>query len=146
MGSIVGVALVLPFLARRYSKTNGSLTGASPYLMKALGQSALWGAGLSTILGAARVAQLHSSLTDDEFSYGMQDRAYRLHYNQGQNRCDLLSEVGMAVGGTAALIFVSPAAAVVLGGAAAGAACGVLAHVATYNATADADVTVPKES
>ena len=61
----------------------------------------------------------------------MQDRAYRLHYNLGQRRVDFLSEAGMAVGGTAALIFVSPAAAVVLGGAAAGAAVGVLAHVAT---------------
>lgn len=46
---------------------------------------------------------------------------------------NLFSEAGMALGGTAALIFVSPAAAVVLGGAAVGAAGGVLAHVATMS-------------
>jgi len=132
VGSIVGVAVVVPLAARKYSKSHaGSLAGSSPLLLRAMATSALWGTALSTLIGGGRVVQLHSTLTPEDFADGMQDRAYRLHYNKGQRRVDLFSEAGMAVGGTAALIFVSPAAAVVAGGAAAGAAAGMLAHTAT---------------
>jgi Protein of unknown function (DUF1757) len=133
-GSLIGAAVVVPLAARKYSKAHaGSLAGAGPLLMRAMASSALWGTAISSLIGGARVVQLSNSLTPEEFSDGMQDRAYRLHYNRGQQRVDLFSEAGMAVGGTAALVLVSPAAAVVLGGAAAGAAAGVLAHIATYS-------------
>ena len=127
-GSVVGVAAVVPFVAwrqKKISRLEGSAArSAGTLLLRALGKSAVWGTGISALLGAARIASM------EDKAGGLQDRAYRLHYNQGQRRTDLFSEVGMALGGTAA-IFVSPVAAVVLGGAAAGSALGVLAHVAT---------------
>jgi hypothetical protein len=131
-GSIIGAVIVLPLVARRYSKLHsGSLVGSGPLLMRAMAASALWGTALSSLVGAARVVQLGSTLSPTEFADGMQDRAYRLHYNRGQQRVDFFSEAGMAVGGTAALVLVSPAAAVVLGGSAVGAAVGVIVHTAT---------------
>jgi hypothetical protein len=124
-GSVVGVAAVVPFVAWRLRRTSGfSQGGSAEGLLRALGKSAVWGTGITALLGAARIA------TTEDLAGGLQDRAYRLHYNKGQRRTDLFSEIGMALGGTAAM-FVSPAAAVVLGGAAAGSALGVLAHVAT---------------
>ena len=123
-GSVVGVGLVVPALALRHRRASGgSLTDAAPRLLKALGTSALVGTCICASMGAARIA----SLPAEERADGLQDRAYCLHFNKGQQRVDLLSQIGMAVGGTAAMYFVSPAAAIVLGGAAAG----VLAHVAT---------------
>ncbi|KAL4528991.1 hypothetical protein Ndes2437A_g03516 [Nannochloris sp. 'desiccata'] len=104
-GSIVGAAVVLPLAARKYFKSHaGSLAGSGPLLMRAMATSALWGTAFSSVIGGARVVQLHSTLTPQEFADGMQDRAYRLHYNRGQQRVDFFSEAGMAVGGTAALI------------------------------------------
>jgi hypothetical protein len=125
-GSVIGVALVVPAVAWRRGRSAGTLAGAGPALLKALGTSALVGTGVAGALGVAMIA----SIPSDERAAGLQDRAYRLHWNRAQNRTDLFSEVGMALGGTAAL-FVSPAAAVVVGGAAAGSAVGVLLHTAT---------------
>jgi hypothetical protein len=70
---------------------------------------------------------------------GFEDRAYRLHYNTNQNRCDDFSAVGALFGLAAAAVLVprgggSAASAYglsLLGGAAAGCAAGVAAHVAT---------------
>ncbi|KAL4518563.1 hypothetical protein Ndes2437B_g00659 [Nannochloris sp. 'desiccata'] len=91
----------------------------------------LWGTALSSVIGGARVVQVHSTLTPQKSADGTQDRAYHLHYSRGQQRGDFFSEAGIALGGTAALISVSPAAAVVAGRAAAGAVAGMLAHTAT---------------
>ena len=55
--------MVLPIAARRYVKANGSLAGAAPNLLSAIAASALWGMGITTAIGAARVAQLGNSLT-----------------------------------------------------------------------------------
>ena len=131
LGSVVGTAIVAPLAARRLKKNNGSLAGAGPTVLRAVATAALTGAALSAAIGAARVSSLKSSLSDDDFATGMQDRAYRLHYNRGQVRTDLFCEVGMAVGGTAAMLAVSPAAWCVLGGAAMGSVGGLLAHVVT---------------
>ena len=65
---------------------------------------------------------------------GIQDRVYRLHFNEGQNRVDKFA----GVGGTAGLLaaaFTSPKPTLlpVLGGLGAGAALGVAAHAATRN-------------
>jgi hypothetical protein len=80
---------------------------------------------LAVALCAARLA------SSPDFKAGVEDRAYRLHYNQGQNRVDLFSKVGTAVGGTAALLFLPASAAAVVSAGAAGAAFGVLAHIAS---------------
>lgn len=71
-GALVGVAVVIPIVARRHFKANGSLAGATPNLLSAVAASVLWGAGLSTVIGAGRVAQLGSTLTPKEFEEGMQ--------------------------------------------------------------------------
>lgn len=134
-GSVIGIGVVVPIVARRFSRTHGgSLAGAGPTVLRAAAAAGLVGAALSTAMGAARVGSLSSSLSADDFAAGMQDRAYRLHYNRGQLRTDLFCEVGMAVGGTAAMLAVSPAAWCVLGGAAVGTFGGLLAHAATAKA------------
>jgi hypothetical protein len=134
LGSVIGTAIVVPIVARRYSKAHGSLAGAGPRVLRAAATAALAGVALSAAVGSARVGSLKRSLSDEDFTTGMQDRAYRLHYNRGQVRTDLFCELGMAVGGTAAMLAVSPAAWCVLGGAAVGTVGGLLAHAATYKA------------
>ena len=116
VGALVGTVLVGPLTAYRHSRKAGSLAGAGNPVLKAVGTSALVGLSATTLLGIARITNLHMTLSPQEFADGMQDRAYRLHYNSGQRRTDLFSELGMAIGATGALLFVSPAAAVVLGG------------------------------
>lgn len=125
MGAVVGLALVAPITIYR--------RGFEPHgLLKTLGTTCLATTTAALLLGAGRVA----SIPADERPAGLQDRAYRLHYNKGQNRVDLFGEIGMAIGGSAAMMFVSPAVLVVLGGAAAGSAVGVLTHVATNKSEA----------
>lgn len=69
----------------------------------------------------------------DDVKSALEDRAYRLHYNKSQSRVDLFAQAGMALCGTFAAMALAPTAAVVLSGASAGAALGVLGHVATYS-------------
>jgi hypothetical protein len=72
-----------------------------------------------------------ASIANDDFKGGVEDRAYRLHYNKGQNRVDRFSHIGTALGGTAALLFLPASAVAVVAGGAAGSAAGVVAHVVT---------------
>eukprot|EP00877_Chromochloris_zofingiensis_P012775 jgi/Chrzof1/7751/Cz02g35130.t1 len=83
-GSIIGVGIVAPILAYR----QGSLDLA--LLTRAAGRGALWGTAATAVLGALKISQ-----TDQE---GLEDRVYRLHYNEGQNRTDLFAQVGAVVG------------------------------------------------
>lgn len=124
VGSLVGLAIITPARLYRY--------GAEPKgILRTLGKVSLLTTSLALLLGAGKVA----SIPADERAVGLQDRAYRLHYNRGQNRVDLFSEIGMALGATGAMFLVSPAALVVLGGSAAGSAVGLLAHAATNTST-----------
>ena len=60
------------------------------------------------------------------------DRAYRLHYNAGQNRADSFASLGAVAGlGWAASIVRPTMLKQWVGAAAFGAGCGILAHVAT---------------
>lgn len=126
LGSVLGIGIVSPITYYRLRRRTGGAVGLA-VILTAVGRSAVAGVGLATVLGAVRVATIPTS----ERAAGLQDRAYRLHYNAGQNRTDTFAELGMAIGGTASMLFVSPAAAVVLGGAAVGAAAGIVTHVAT---------------
>ena len=126
MGSVLGVAIVSPITYYRLRRRAGGSVGLTP-ILTAVGGTAIAGMVTAAVLGAFKVATIPSN----ERAAGLQDRAYRLHYNSGQNRTDTFAELGMAVGGTASLVFVSPAAAVVLGGAALGAVAGIVTHVAT---------------
>ncbi|KAF6265351.1 hypothetical protein COO60DRAFT_1041021 [Scenedesmus sp. NREL 46B-D3] len=66
---------------------------------------------------------------------GLEDRAYRLHYNQGQNRTDVFAQAGAVAGlaaGAALLRGAANASALhYLGCSSAGAASGILLHVLT---------------
>lgn len=77
--------------------------------------TAPWVAGL---LGGLRVSQLDTD--------GITDRAYRLHFNQGQNRVDLFAQIGSVLGlaAAAALTGLRGPAITCLGGAAAWGRCG----------------------
>ncbi|CAL8462866.1 g2400 [Coccomyxa elongata] len=89
--------------------------------------SALAGTALA---GAAGAAKVYGTNVSDE---GIEDRVYRLHYNAGQNRTDKFAAISGLVGAVAtAGLLDTRNPRLLLGGAAAGAAMGVLAHVATY--------------
>lgn len=96
-------------------------------LLSSISKSALVGFAFATVAGLLKISQLPA----DERASGLQDRAYRLHYNKSQNRTDLFSRFGAAAGGTASLIFVSPSIWHVLGGAAVGSTSGIIMHVLT---------------
>ena len=64
---------------------------------------------------------------------GIQDRVYRLHYNEGQNRTDTFSRVGTVAGAAAAAAKFGVGGTALIGGAAFGTSLAVLAHVASYD-------------
>ena len=96
-------------------------------MFQLLGTSAVGGIVFALGMGLLKVSKIPA----DEMSDGMQDRAYRLHYNEGQNQVDKLSRIGM-VGGGLVSSFMTPgphSTRSVLGGAALGSACGVFTFV-----------------
>lgn len=121
-GSVVGVLGVIPVAAFR------NVENRNPQrMLQILGTSAVGGILFALGMGLLKVSKIPA----DEMSDGMQDRAYRLHYNEGQNQVDKLSRIGM-VGGGLASRFMTPgphSARSMLGGAAFGSACGVFTFV-----------------
>ena len=73
-----------------------------------------------------------ASLPPEDRQYGMDDRAYRIHWNEGQNKVDTASIAGAAVGAALAATAVEATAAVVAGGA----ALGVVGGLGYYAASA----------
>ena len=63
---------------------------------------------------------------------GIQDRVYRLHNNEGQNRTDNFSRIGAVAGAAAAAAKFGVGGTALIGGAAFGTSLAVLAHVASY--------------
>ncbi|KAK9829791.1 hypothetical protein WJX72_007934 [[Myrmecia] bisecta] len=78
LGAVVGTAVVVPITTYRQHKHAGSLTTQSlaPRAMHALARSSVAGVVFAGLLGAARV---WGSGLDES---AIQDRAYRLHYNE----------------------------------------------------------------
>ncbi|KAL4431256.1 hypothetical protein ABPG75_006512 [Micractinium tetrahymenae] len=124
-GGVVGLGAVVPIVAYRQHKKGLGMQEALPTLAASVGKTTLITLALSIALGVGRLASI------EDLKAGVEDRAYRLHYNQGQTRADLFAQVGIVAGSAAAVAFLPATAAVVVGSAAAGAAAGVLAHVAT---------------
>lgn len=83
------------------------------------------GLGLAKIYG--------EPLTSD----GIEDRVYRLHYNQGQNRTDTFSRFGALGGAAAAAARYGVSGNVLISGAAAGTSLAIAAHVATSRQEAE---------
>eukprot|EP00884_Botryococcus_braunii_P015791 jgi/Botrbrau1/2896/Bobra.0036s0038.1 len=128
MGGVLGLGVVVPIVAYRSRKAHGALINSelTPAVLAALAKS---GIGFTTLAGALGAARVFGAGIPEE---GIEDRAYRLHFNQGQNRTDKFSRIGAAFGAAAAAFLASPTPTNILGGAVAGAGVGVLAHVATY--------------
>eukprot|EP00891_Asterochloris_glomerata_P002097 jgi/Astpho2/2097/Aster-00581 len=104
-GSVLGVGVAMPLLARRWRKA-GVLTGE-----RVVGAGLVWG----------------KPLPQD----GIEDRVYRLHYNEGQNRTNRFAAYG-ALGGSLLALTAYPRLKPVAGGAALGTALGVGLHCLTY--------------
>ncbi|KXZ44118.1 hypothetical protein GPECTOR_73g639 [Gonium pectorale] len=132
-GSVVGVAAVLPtmYLIRKVRDPTA--------LLRALGYSAAIGTAATGTLGVLKCTQI-----DQE---GFEDRAYRLHYNQGQNRTDAFSAAGAAVGLAAAALLLPRGAPplsyamAAAGVSAVGTALGVAAHVASSSSSSSSSRT-----
>lgn len=68
---------------------------------------------------------------------GIEDRVYRLHYNDGQNRTDTFSRVGALAGAAAAAARYGLHGSVLVGGAAFGTGLAIAAHVVTSTEEAE---------
>ncbi|PRW58643.1 hypothetical protein C2E21_3250 [Chlorella sorokiniana] len=123
VGGLVGCLVVAPIVF--YRARQGGTTAAVPKAVNAVFKTVMASTAASTAMAVARMASI------DNMKEGLEDRAYRLHYNQGQVRTDHFAQIGTLVGGTAAVALLPASAAAVVAGGAAGAAVGVLAHVAT---------------
>lgn len=62
---------------------------------------------------------------------GVDDRVYRLHYNDGQNRVDKFAAAGGVLGGVLSLGTLTHNPYIIAGGVAAGSFAGILCHVGT---------------
>ncbi|GLC47044.1 hypothetical protein PLESTB_001438700 [Pleodorina starrii] len=124
-GGVIGVAAVVPALYL-VKKVRDPVA-----LLRAMGYSAITVTAASGSLAAFKFPKIDQA--------GFEDRAYRLHYNVGQNRTDDFSAVGALVGLAAAAVLVPRGAGgsasafglSLLGGSAVGVAAGVAAHVAS---------------
>ncbi|KAK9812326.1 hypothetical protein WJX73_002631 [Symbiochloris irregularis] len=129
-GSVVGTVALVPYAAFRHFRTAPGQSAAVGTVVqktyRVLAKSSLWGIAAGAVLEAGMI---FAKGIDTE---GMEDRAYKLHYNNSQNRTDLFARdgalVGAIVGSAAGLNWKNA-----LGGAALGTAAGVFAHVASYD-------------
>lgn len=62
---------------------------------------------------------------------GIEDRVYRLHYNEGQNRTDMFSGASGTLGGIIAAAAFHQTPWAIAGGFAAGTCAGILGHCLT---------------
>ncbi|KAI7839024.1 hypothetical protein COHA_007166 [Chlorella ohadii] len=108
-GGVLGVGLVAPAVLAVHKYQGGDMKSAVPKVADALAKTTMATVALSVAMGATRLA--------------------RLHYNKRAERANLFANVGLAVGGAAAVAFLPATATMVLGGATAGAAAGVAAFV-----------------
>lgn len=122
-GGVLGCLVVAPIVL--YRARQGGTSAAVPKVVNAVFKTVMAATATSTALGVARMASV------DNLKEGLEDRAYRLHYNMGQRRTDRFAQIGTLLGGAAAVALLPASAAAVVAGGAAGAAAGVLAHVAT---------------
>ena len=137
VGAVAGVVLVTAAAARGRLRGTPLAPERGARLM-----AASFAAGTGG-LGAACAAKI-ATIDED----GCAERAYRIHYNEGQQRTDRLANAGgLLLGGVVAVAL--PAATLqvqginALAGFAAGTAAGVAAHVATRARGEDAASQAP---
>lgn len=123
LGACIGSAVVVPVMLYR---GRGSNVPVLPKLLRGLAKTTVITTGVTGVLGLGRI--YGTPLTSE----GIEDRVYRLHYNQGQNRTDVFSTVGAVTGAAAAAAKFGVGGASLIGGAAFGTSLAVLAHVATH--------------
>ncbi|KAL4419248.1 hypothetical protein ABPG77_001186 [Micractinium sp. CCAP 211/92] len=125
LGGVLGSVLVAPITVFRQSRKGLSPRAALPLAAGAIYKTVLASTALTGAMGAVRLAQL------EDLKAGVEDRAYRLHYNQGQNRADLFARVGSAAGVATAAALLPISVAPLVAGGAVGAAVALVAHVGT---------------
>eukprot|EP00873_Tetraselmis_striata_P028750 jgi/Tetstr1/449014/TSEL_036239.t1 len=123
-GSFLGAASTAPSLALQAYRSGASaltLQGAVSMARGRAGAGLAYGLAATSVLGAAKVLSMDTD--------GAQDRAYRLHYNEGQNRCDRFWAAAAVAGGVVGAV-TGAGPVWILNSAALGGVLGVLAHVA----------------
>lgn len=123
LGSCIGSVVVVPVTAYRGRSSNYPVV---PKMLRGLSRSAVITTAVAGLLGLGKV--YGTPLTPE----GVQDRVYRLHHNQGQNRTDAFSRVGAVAGAAAAAAKFGVGGTALIGGAAFGTSLAVLTHVASY--------------
>ncbi|DBA70400.1 TPA: hypothetical protein ACH3X2_011814 [Trebouxia sp. C0005] len=123
LGSCIGSFIVVPVIAYRGRASNCPTV---PKMLRGLSRSAVYTTIAAGLLGLGMV--YGTPLTPE----GIQDRVYRLHYNEGQNRTDTFCRAGAVAGAAAAAAKFGAGRTALNAGAAFGASLAVLAHVASY--------------
>ncbi|KAJ8908025.1 hypothetical protein NDN08_008122 [Rhodosorus marinus] len=127
VGAILGSLASLPWSYYKHRSLN---------LKSMLGSAGKTMIAVELLLGAMGYYKV-MSIKEDE---GVEDRVYRLHYNEGQNRVDKLAGSGAVIGAVSSGLGLASSAGLLnalLGGAAYGTAVGIVAHVATYSVPED---------
>ncbi|KAL4431257.1 hypothetical protein ABPG75_006513 [Micractinium tetrahymenae] len=125
LGGVLGSGVVAPVMFFRHSRRGVSPRAALPLVAGAVYKTVLASTVLTGAMGAVVLARV------DDLQAGVEDRAYRLHYNQGQNRADKFARVGAAAGAAAAAAMLPLSVAPLVAGSAVGAAVAFGAHVGT---------------
>eukprot|EP00210_Caulerpa_lentillifera_P001056 g1019.t1 len=121
LGSLVGCGLVLPLLTARGYFRGAPLNSQSA--LKALTYSSIGGVIAADAFGVYKYIGM-----DQE---GIEDRVYRLHYNEGQNRCDLFSLISGGLGAAAVPFILNRSPFSIIGAFTVGSAIGTIAHILT---------------
>jgi Protein of unknown function (DUF1757) len=118
VGSLAGVPLVFAQALRASFSPGAAPPFTAAAALRTLAITAAVGTVTLTTLGGAKVAGLDRD--------GVEDRVYRIHYNQGVQRCDRFANGGALIGGGIATAVHGARPSAMLGGMAAGTALGVL--------------------
>eukprot|EP00189_Rhodosorus_marinus_P008245 CAMPEP_0184749986 /NCGR_PEP_ID=MMETSP0315-20130426/32577_1 /TAXON_ID=101924 /ORGANISM="Rhodosorus marinus, Strain UTEX LB 2760" /LENGTH=176 /DNA_ID=CAMNT_0027227629 /DNA_START=56 /DNA_END=586 /DNA_ORIENTATION=+ len=127
VGAILGSVTSLPWSYYKHRSLN---------LKSAFGSAGKTMIAIELLLGGMGFYKV-MSIEEDE---GVEDRVYRLHYNEGQNRVDKFAASGAITGGVSCGLGLASSAGLLnalLGGAAYGTAVSIAAHVATYSVPED---------
>ncbi len=123
LGAVLGFAAAVPLSAYQVLYKGVPLSALPPSIIKTSSRFLLGGFAATAVLGAARVSQLDAD--------GIYDRAYRLKFNEGQNRTDVFANCASVVGAGAAAAAMGVNLTNLTGGASLGIVAGLLLHLAT---------------
>eukprot|EP01026_Neomeris_dumetosa_P000344 TRINITY_DN10083_c0_g3_i1.p1 TRINITY_DN10083_c0_g3~~TRINITY_DN10083_c0_g3_i1.p1 ORF type:complete len:170 (-),score=18.94 TRINITY_DN10083_c0_g3_i1:147-656(-) len=124
VGSFLGLVLVAPIVYLRSQKPINPIA-----IGRALTISAYTGPLLTGALGLGKRLQINRE--------GLEDRVYRLNYNEEQNRWDLFSTCGILGGAALATLRFGYQPWLIAGGGVVGCSVGTIAHLSTWKKRKD---------